>query len=150
MSPESVPQLTTEQSATIARTLYEPTIRRMNILCQSLITTTSNGDFALWAPLTVMQTQLADLKWGDTFGAERFLALIALTLRRFAEKCEVYQLAVAASRTAGAAPPPFPVWTDDDTIAVYTEIDARFPNGPVEDPADPAAPPAPAAPEGAQ
>ena len=72
--------ITPEQSAVVARTLFLPTIQRMSILCSSLISTTANGDFALWAPLTVMEKMLADLKWSEALAPERFLALIALTL----------------------------------------------------------------------
>jgi hypothetical protein len=120
-------QLSPEQSNSIARTLYEPTIRRMNILCRSLIATTANGDFALWAPLSVMEAMFADLRWSDARSPQRFLALISLTLRRYAEKIEVHQLAVMAAMTAGATLPPFAAWSDLDTIAVYDEIDAQFP-----------------------
>jgi hypothetical protein len=119
--------LTPEQSNTIARTLYDPTIRRMNILCQSLIQTTGNGDFALWAPLTVMEAQFSDLKWSDARAPQRFLTLIVLALRRYAEKIEVHQLAVVAAMTAGVPLPPFAAWSDSDTVSLYDEIDARFP-----------------------
>ena len=136
-TPDPAHQLTKEQGATIARGLYQPTVRRMNVLCSSLISTTQNGDFALWAPMTVMQQQLLDLRWTDAPGAARFLSLIVLTLRRYAEKCEVYKLAYLASAEAGAPPPTFPAWEDDDTRAVYDEIDALFPLPPaVDDPAD--------------
>lgn len=127
---EPVPQITLEQGAKIAAALYEPTIRRMNILCNALITTTSNGDFALWAPMTVMQQQLLELRWSDAPGAERFLALISLALRRYAEKCEVFRLSYVAAVKAGAPPPPFPTWQDPDTIVVYGEIDALYPIAP--------------------
>jgi hypothetical protein len=130
-------QITPEQSAVIARTLFQPTIQRMSILCRSLIQTTANGDFALWAPLTVMEAMLADLKWSESRAPERFLALIVLALRRYAEKCEVHHMAVIAARSAGAPIPPFEVWTDADTMAVYDQIDAQYPA-----PADDEEPPA--------
>jgi len=131
--------ITPEQSAVVARTLFLPTIQRMSILCSSLISTTANGDFALWAPLTVMEKMLADLKWSEALAPERFLALIALTLRRYAEKCDVHLMAVIAARTAGAPLPEFAVWTDADTMSVYDQIDAQFP-APVAEP-EPDAPP---------
>lgn len=126
-TPDPANQITKEQGAAIARGLYQPTVRRMNILCSSLISTTQNGDFALWAPMTVMQQQLLDLRWSDAPGAARFLSLIILTLRRYAEKCEVYKLAYLSASEAGAPLPTFPAWEDDDTRAVYDEIDALYP-----------------------
>lgn len=131
--------ITPEQSAVVARTLFLPTIQRMGILCSSLIYTAGNGDFALWAPLTVMEKMLADLKWEQAQAPERFLSLIALTLRRYAEKCEVHLMAVIAAGTAGAPMPEFAVWTDADTMSVYDQIDAQFPAPAVEP--EPAAPP---------
>jgi hypothetical protein len=133
--------ITPEQSAVVARTLFLPTIQRMGILCSSLISTTGNGDFALWAPLTVMEKMLADLKWEQAQAPERFLSLIALTLRRYAEKCDVHLMAVIAAGTAGAPMPEFAVWTDADTMSVYDQIDAQFPAPAVEP--EPDAPPAP-------
>lgn len=144
MSDENAenPQLTDEQTSTIARTMYEPTLRRMNILCSSLIQMTQNGDFALWAPMAVMHQQLGGLKWTSAAHCERFLHLIALTLNRAAEKMSVHALALHAAIEAKTPPPAFAGWTDEDTIAVYDEIDARYPR-----PAEPAEPPTPAVPQ---
>jgi hypothetical protein len=127
--------ITEQQAAQVSAALYAPTIRRMTILCQSLVNTTQNGDFALWAPLATMENVLAELRWTDATAPERFLSLITLSLRRMAEKCEVHQMAVIASRAAGAPVPEYPVWGDQDTIAVYDEIDARFPR-PIAEPVD--------------
>jgi len=142
-----MPELTTDQSATIARTLFEPTIQRMCILCSSLVSVTTNGDFALWAPLTVMEHMLADLKWAEAQSPERFLALIALVLRRYAEKCEVHHMALVAAKSAGAPLPPYAVWTDKDTISIYDQIEAQYPKPPepADEPAD--EPPADPSPE---
>jgi hypothetical protein len=143
---EQIRPITTEESTQIAKTLYEPTIHRMRILCNSLIQTTANGDFALWAPMAVMEGMLIDLKWSVAIAPERFLALISLTLRRYAEKCEVHQMAVMASKQAGAPMPAFQVWTNEDTIAVYDEIDAKYPKPDAAD-LPPAIEPPPGGPE---
>src|SRR3990167_5662634 len=130
-------RITEHQSQTIARTLYEPTLRRINILLHSLITTTQNGDFALWAPLSVMEEQLRGLRWSDERSPERFLELIVLALRRYAEQIDVHRMAVVAARTAGVPAPPFMGWQETDTIALYDEIDAKYPHEAAVDAADP-------------
>jgi hypothetical protein len=120
-------KLTIQQTETIAKSLYGPTLQRMNTLCGTLIQMTQNGDFALWAPLAVMQDQLSALKWGNATAPERFLNLIATALSRYAALMSDHALALEAARLADAPLPPFQGWTDADSIAVYDEIEARYP-----------------------
>lgn len=133
-APETPPvqHLTEDQAHQIAKTLYEPYLRRMSILLDTLITMTQNGDFVLWAPLTLLERQLGDLRWPAEHPErpERLLALISLVLRRFAERMDVYRSARQAAREAGAPMPVLSVWTNDDAMACYDEIDATFPLGP--------------------
>jgi len=149
-TPESAAAdgLTIEQSALVASAIFEPTVRRMTVLISSLISQTSSGDYALWAPLSALDHTIRDLKWESVPlpAAKQFAALTGVVLRKYSERAMAYLLAL---EVYGSTPVPhnlpFPTlqeWTSEDTIAAYDEVMKLYP-APADIPAPPPPPPAP-------
>lgn len=130
--------LTIEQSAVIAQATFKPSIQRMSVILNALIQLTGNGDYALWAPLSLLDHTFRDLKWDQVAPADakRFAAVAALVLRRYTDHIEAYRDAVFAYVAAAQTGPPrkadpFPVlhdWTLADTEAVYDEVSRTYPD----------------------
>lgn len=123
------PPLTPEEAATTSRALFEPTIRRMAILVNTLVALTENGDFALWATLGCFDQVLRGLNWQSVppRQAERFYTLLQTTLTNYAMRLDEYVVAIHAL-PAGTPIPPLPDWTKDDTLQMYDVVDTMFPD----------------------
>jgi hypothetical protein len=122
--------LTAEEAAAVANVTLEPTVRRMSILNWSLIQMTGNGDWALWAPLAVMERMLSDLDYGrarDPQTAERILGLVVVTLRRQAARLEAHVHAIERTRGTGGTLPALPHWEADETLAMYDLVEMAYP-----------------------
>lgn len=120
------PSLTEAEAAIASKALFEPTLRRMTILVQTLIQVSENGDFALWATLGCLDQTLRGLDW-STVSPERtirFYALIRSALVAYATKVDEHISALTADP---AAAPILPEWTTDDTLRMYDAVDAEYP-----------------------
>jgi hypothetical protein len=128
-SPEDA-VLTDEESAAISGKLYAPTVRRMCVVGRNLVQVTGNGDLAFWAPMAVMDELLHGLMWDrqQPMVAERLLLLVILTMREYANRLNTHLLAVTQFRGTGSQGnmPTMPVWTTDDTRAMYAEVAKTF------------------------
>lgn len=122
------PAMTAEESAVAAKAMFEPTLRRMAVLIDTLIHISENGDFALWAPLGAMDMTLRGLDWrtADRVRVEKFYCLLSQTLSHYAARLDGFRLALNAM--APDAPlPPIPEWTTDDTLEMYDIVDKLYP-----------------------
>lgn len=134
--------LTPEQSASAAKVMFEPTVKRLVILVDNLIHLAGNGDFALWAPLAAIDAAIKGLDWSSASVTQRlkFLALVAQTLSHYGARMDEHREAIersleesGAAETAGALPD----WTIPDTLEMYNIVDAMYPapipDGVIED-----------------
>lgn len=116
--------LSPEETAAIAKVLFTPTIRRMGILLDTLMTQTGNGDYGLWAPLAVLDAAMTSLTITPQTreGATKLLALVELTLKEYANRMAGYRMALQATAADGTVPPP-PSWETTDTLAMYDALE---------------------------
>lgn len=134
-TPESAPRqadgpalpaqdLSPEESAAVAKVLFTPTIRRMGILLDALMSQSGNGDFGLWAPLAVLDAAVTSLQITPQTraGATKFLALVEQTLHTYANRMGGYRIALQATAAEGTVPPP-PAWEQTDTLAMYDAVE---------------------------
>lgn len=117
--------LTPEESAAVAQALFVPTIRRMGILLDTLISQSGNGDFGLWVPLAVIDAHLTTLPVtaANRDGMVKYLTLVETTLMMYAGRFQMYLVALRAWDGVGT-PPPFPSWETNDTLQMYDMTEA--------------------------
>lgn len=140
LAPPDVPVtndgLTVEQSGKIAEVLFHPTVQRMHVLMQTLVTTTGNGDYAIWSVIAAMDQTIRELKWEaiPSVHARMFADMARLAFEAYGKRLADYRSAIetweAHKRDIPNSAAPFPLlipWGDDDTLAVFREVDKLYP-----------------------
>lgn len=123
--------LTPEQSASAAKVMFEPTVKRLVILVDNLIHLAGNGDFALWAPLAAIDATVRGLDWTSATPLQvcKFFALLAQTLSHYGARMDEYRIKAEDVDTMGdTARIPLPEWTTADTLAMYDIVEAMYPD----------------------
>lgn len=86
--------MTQEEVRIVGQALYAPTIERMRILLESLVTQTQTADYAFWAPCAVIEQLLSKTLTFDN-NREASLALLAV----MAEALDILTQRITAYRT---------------------------------------------------
>ena len=126
------PPPTQKQASAIAEVLFEPTLKRMVTLTNSLVNSTSSGDFAVFMPLATLMEAIRQINYEESPPAARARAYL-LAHHALQITAEKYRRAVTAIRN-GEKDAPVEVWGQADTIACYQELEKELPSGILDEP----------------